>query len=272
MENQSFTPLQILYSFKIAKRAFLNSIRVKIKFSYRHKFVTGFTLIEFLIYVGIVATILIITTGFLWNIIFGNIKETSYQEVQQNGRFALTKINQEIKKAAGINSPPPAGSANSLSLAMADASLNPTIFDAVDGKLKITQGTNGPYELTTDEVRVSNLLFTNLSYENTPGTVQVEMTIDHVNPSNRVEYQASINLNSTFSLVPGGAAAPPPTGYCAGTCTPCENFLDRTTCTTQAGCSWSTKLKKCTGICTPCEIFTDQPSCEAQLGCYWVSG
>jgi len=232
----------------------------------------GFTLIEFLIYVGIVATILIVTSGFLWNIIFGNIKETSYQEVQQNARFTITKISQEIKKAIGINSPPAAGSANSLSLAMADVSLNPTIFDVVDGKLRITQGTKGPYELTSDQVIVSNLLFTNLSYENTPGTVRIEMTIDQANPGNRVEYQASINLNSTFSLVPGGASAPPPTGYCAGTCTPCENFVDRTTCNAQAGCSWSAKLKKCTGFCTPCETFTDQPSCEAQDGCYWVPG
>ena len=63
-----------------------------------------------------------------------------------------------------------------------------------------------------------------------------------------------------------------PTGYCAGTCTPCENFVGRTTCNAQAGCSWRAKfkLKKCTGVCTPCETFTDQPSCEAQLGCYWA--
>ena len=62
----------------------------------------AFTLIEFLIYMAILATILVLMSGFFWNIIFGNIKETSYQEVQQNGRFALTKITQEIKKATGI--------------------------------------------------------------------------------------------------------------------------------------------------------------------------
>jgi len=163
----------------------------------------GFTLIEFLIYVGIVATILVVMSGFFWNIIFGNIKETSYQEIQQNGRFALTKITQEIKKAIGINSPLPGFSSNTLSLAMADASS--TIFDLVDGRLRITQGSQGPFELTSDQVRVSNLLFTNLSYPNTPGTIRMEMTIGYLNPSGLIEYQASIDLKTTVSLVPGGA-------------------------------------------------------------------
>ena len=163
----------------------------------------AFTLIEFLIYMGILATILVLMTGFFWNIIFGNIKETSYQEVQQNGRFALTKITQEIKKAIGINNPTPGFSSNTLSLAMADASS--TIFDFADGKLRITQGTQGPYELTSDEVRVSNLLFTNLSYPNTPGTIRIEMTIGYLNPSGRMEYQTSIDLKTTVSLVESGA-------------------------------------------------------------------
>jgi len=163
----------------------------------------AFTLIEFLIYMAILATILVLMSGFFWNIIFGNIKETSYQEVQQNGRFALTKITQEIKKATGINSPLAGSSSDTLSLAMADAL--PTIFDLVNGKLRITQGSQGPFELTSDEVRVSNLLFTNLSYPNTPGTIRIEMTIEHLNPSGRMEYQASIDLKTTVSLVPGGA-------------------------------------------------------------------
>jgi len=58
--------------------------------------------------------------------------------------------------------------------------------------------------------------------------------------------------------------------YCTGTCTPCESFLNRTTCNAQNGCSWSAKLKKCTGVCTTCDTFLDQTSCENQSGCSWV--
>lgn len=260
----------------------------------------GFTLVEFIIYIAILATILILISGFLWTIVLGNIKETSYREVQQNGRFALTKISQGIKKATGIISPTAGNSDISLYLQMADPSLNPTIFEVDNGKLITTQGTSGSYELTTDQVIVSSLQFTNLSYENTPGTIKIEMQIDHINPGNRMEYQASVNLKSSISLLPGGAAVPSPAGYCTGTptcfqfdqitcateegcswtdaycdgtCTPCEELLDKKTCNTQAGCNWSSKDKICLDApgCTDCttENFPDQTSCEDQLGCVW---
>ena len=176
--------------------------------SFFSKNLGGFTLIELTIYIAIVGIILVSMTGFLWNVIFGNVKETAYQEVQQNGRFAISKITQETKKATGINNPLPGNPpSSSLSLAMADPNLNPIVFDVVNGKLRITQGTRGPFELTSNQVIVSSLQFTNLSYLDTPGTIRVEMTIDHINPGNRIEYQASINLISSISLVPGGAEA-----------------------------------------------------------------
>lgn len=164
----------------------------------------GFTLIEFIIYTTIVGIMLVLMIGFLWNIILGSIKETAYQEVQQNSRFALIKITQEIKKATGINNPLPGDPpANSLSLSIADPNLDPTVFDILDGKLRITQGTLGSYELTSNQVQVRNLQFTNLSYADTPGTIQTEIIIDHINPTDRVEYQASVNLKSTTSLLVG---------------------------------------------------------------------
>jgi len=173
---------------------------------------SGITLIELLIYIAIIAVVLFIITGFLWDIILGSVKESSYQEVQQNARFALTKITQEIKKATGINNPSlPGSSADSLYLIMAAPHLNPTRFDLVDGKLRVTYCSDcpdqkGPFDLTSDQVIVSNVSFTNRSYPDTPGTVQIEMTINHINPTNRVEYLASINLKSTVSLIQGGAA------------------------------------------------------------------
>lgn len=166
----------------------------------------GFTLIELLIYIAIVGLILVLMVGFFWDIILVNIKEDSYQEVQQNGRFALDRIEKEIKKASGINSPVMGNSAYSLSLVMANPSLNPTIFDLNNGQLRITQGNSSPVELTTDQVIVTNLQFTNLSYQNTPGTIRIEMTIENLNPENRPEYEASINLESSFSLLQGGAS------------------------------------------------------------------
>jgi len=232
----------------------------------------GFTLIELLIYVAILAAILVLLTGFLWTVVFGNIKESSFQEVQQNGRFALTKISQEIKRATGINNPLAGDSpSNLLSLSMAGSSLNPTVFDLDDGKLRITQGNPGvSYYLTADQAIINELQFTNLSYDNTPGIIRIEMEISHINPENRVEYQASAKLTSSISLLPGGAAPPP--DFCAGACTSCSDILDKKTCDEQDGCSWDKKLKICLDDpgCTPCDSYTTESDCIAQDGCQWV--
>ena len=167
----------------------------------------GFTLIEFIIYIGIVVVFLLGAINFGLEIIYGNIKAQAIREVQQNARFAMEKMARIIEEASAINSPVPGNLTNSLSLEMKNPSLNPTIFNVSDNKLRITQGTKGSYELTGDRVIVTNLQFTNLSYAETPGTVRIEIKIDHINPGNQREYAASFEIKSTASLVYGGAAS-----------------------------------------------------------------
>lgn len=160
----------------------------------------GFTLIELLIYLGIVAGLLVVAGAFTWSIIKGSAKSACVREVQQNGRLAMEIITREIKAASGINSPLDGESADTLSLIMSDSGLNPTIFELSDSKILLTQGIDGPYALTADQVLVSNLDFTNLSYADTPGTIRIEMTLDYNNLGSQTAYEASIDLTSTVSL------------------------------------------------------------------------
>jgi len=223
----------------------------------------GFTFIEFLIYIAIVSLVLVLTVGFGIDIFQGSIKNACWREVEQNTRFAMEKIERTVRLASGINSPSLGNSADSLSLAMQDAALNPTLFDVFNGKIKITQGSGSSYYLTSDQVEVSNLLCRNLSYQDTPGTLKIEMTINYKNPSGRSEYSASITESVTVSLVPGGGV---PGGWCQGTPTPCLVFVNEGTCKAQDGCSWSPA--NCGGTCTPCSSL-NRPKCSAQDGCTW---
>ena len=158
----------------------------------------GFTLIEFLIYISIFASILVLTFGFFWDIIFSNLRENSYQEIQENGRLLMFRISKETKKAKSIVFPSPGNQGNYLSLEMADSSLNPTIFDLQDGKIRITQGTSSSQFLTTDLVKVEDLSFSNLSFDQTPGIIKTEIKISSLNPL----YQTSMIFKSSFSLLP----------------------------------------------------------------------
>lgn len=258
----------------------------------------GFTLIELIIYIGILVSILLVAFSFGWEIIYSNVKSQAIREVQQNARFCMEKITRIIKEAKAIKHPRRGNSSSRLSLEMTDPDLDPTTFDLFDNKLRITQGKNGSYELTNNRVAVSNLSFTNLSYSDTPGTIQIEIDLEHINPINRSEYQATFELKSTASLVPGGAIASEE-GYCqgspascngfgdqtscenqggclwnpstcAGTCTSCRD-LDFVQCLTQEGCRWNWRRLKCHGNCASCSNFNNQSECEGQLGCSWTT-
>lgn len=154
----------------------------------------GFTLIEFLLYIGIVGIVLLVAGAICLNVLFGKAKLMAIEEVSQNTRFTIEKIADRVRNANTINSPTQGVSTSTLSLQMADSAKNPTVFDLSSGVVRITEGTGSAVNLTSSEVTVTNLQFSNISYSNTPGTVRIQMTVKLTNPENRQEY----NFEKTF--------------------------------------------------------------------------
>lgn len=161
----------------------------------------GFTLIELIIYAGIVAFILTVASTFAWQIIQGNIKLGALREVEQNANLAMEKIVTSIKNASKIVKPEEGGDETDfLYLTMQDLDRTLTKFKISNDKITIQVGEAKPYPLTTDLVKITNLKFINLSGEDSPGTVRIEMTIQYLNPSGRPEYEASVNLENTVNI------------------------------------------------------------------------
>jgi Tfp pilus assembly protein PilW len=166
----------------------------------------GFTLIEFLVYSAIIVVVGVISVEFIINIYSGKAKAQAYFEVQENARLAMERITQEIHGARaigasnfGVNLAATPGA--KLSLDMRDASLNPTEFDVAGSALRIKQGAAGPYELTNNQVRVTNLVFRNFSSpDGRSKNIGIELTIEYVNPSGLPEWQASVSLRSAVEL------------------------------------------------------------------------
>ncbi len=170
----------------------------------------GFTLIEILIYIGLVSVFLIICTSFAWTVINSKIKNQAILEVQQNARFTIERMIQEIHAAEDINIAQsdfninlalPENNGKKLSLKMGDVGVDPTEFDVASNILQIKQGTNGPYALTSSNVRVTDLTFTNLSTSSSKTkNIKIRLTTEHINPENREPWEASITLETTTEL------------------------------------------------------------------------
>ena len=160
----------------------------------------AFTLIEFLIYIGIVGIVLIVAGAIALNILFDKAKLTAIEEVNQNARFVMEKIAERVRNAETINSPAQGNFASSLSLKMSDANLDPTVFDLSDGIVRIQEGSGLPINLTSDEITVANFQFTNVSYTDTPGAIRIQATMRFNSQSGRQEYELEKNYYSTANI------------------------------------------------------------------------
>ncbi len=160
---------------------------------------SGFTIVEMILYVAIVAIFMTGMVYFTLDIVYGRIKSFTHQEVNQNIRFTSKRIGYEIKNASAINSI----SESSISLATTDLARNPTIIDLSSGRIRIGYGSSGncptisPCFLTSNKVNVSNLTFTDLS--SGPSTnIKFSMTVDGI--GNRKEFQKSETFETAIEL------------------------------------------------------------------------
>jgi len=167
---------------------------------FRKKDSAGFTLIEFLLYFGLITVIFISSSAMAFNIFSGKAKLVSIEEVSQNARLAMEKMIRVIGNAASINAPLISQSGSVLSLAMDDPSKDPTVFDAEGGVLTIKEGAGSAVELISDEVVGSQLLFSNISYADAPGAVRIELSIARENPQGANPYEFEKTFFTTANI------------------------------------------------------------------------
>lgn len=160
----------------------------------------GFTIVELLLYIGIVSVIVFSLSIFVTLVISVRTKNQTVLLVEQEGAAIMQNITQTIRNSSAINQPLAGATGATLSLEELNSSLNPTVFDLSNGALRIKEGTSQPIDLSSSMVTVSGLSFSNLTRTGTFGTVRVQFTISRNNPNNRNEYDYSQIFYGTASI------------------------------------------------------------------------
>ncbi len=156
----------------------------------------GLTLLETIVYMALVSIVVLAFVSFALDVVGTAQKARVQQEVQQNARFVVERINHEIRSASSLN----AGSSTFdshpgvLFLATDDVLTNPIVFDVSGGVLRISEAGGAAQDLTSSKMTVSNFVITNLSVSGRTSNVKVELTIDYKNP----EGSELFNANSTM--------------------------------------------------------------------------
>jgi len=164
----------------------------------------GTTLVELIIYIGIVGMILTTISMFLINLLTTRVKTSAMSEVLTNSRLVQDRLHDAVRHAEGINLGASVFGSDpgTLSINMVDVLDDPIIFSltADNGQFQINKAGAGNAILTSDHVEVTNLVFTNLTSVDDVGIIRVDMTLRAVNPSDDNLYNYEESFQTTLRI------------------------------------------------------------------------
>lgn len=160
----------------------------------------GFTLIELLLYTSLLGIIVLLVSMAIATVLATRVKNQTIGEVEQQGQQVLQYMTQVARNAEVITAPLAGTSASSLTLDVVAVAKDPTIIDLSAGTLRTKEGAAATIPLTNAQVTASALTFTNLSRTGTPGTIRIQFTLAHINPSGRNEFSFSKTFYASASL------------------------------------------------------------------------
>lgn len=113
----------------------------------------GFTLIELIIYMGLITTLLVITSQIFFAVLDVQTESEANSAIEQDGRFILARLSYDFNESTLITTP----------LNLGDTSVTLSL----DNGTKIYENTNGNLllngsQLNSTGTTISNLLFTRL--------------------------------------------------------------------------------------------------------------
>lgn len=171
---------------------------------------SGFTLIEYIMYIGITSVVLLAAFSFVWTIINNQVKMQVLIEVDNNGTFVLEKLSYYTKRADTIDATTVYDS-NPGKLVINYATDPQITFDTYEKeitlgdssvmitKLRMKIGADPAEDITSDGVDVTNFVLTDFSVGQIK-TINFDLTIESVNPSGSQKYAAENSWTTTVTV------------------------------------------------------------------------
>jgi len=159
----------------------------------------GISLIELILYIGLLIIILSGVSSFFIVISNARIRNQVIMEVEQQGTQIMQEIGKSIRNSKKVNAPTVGNSDDSLSLQTVESNNNPTNFYIDNSKLVIKEGNDSSVELMNDKVNISDLNFENRSTTDTLDSVSFSFVLSYNNPGGRAEYNYSKTFYSSDS-------------------------------------------------------------------------
>lgn len=134
----------------------------------------GFTLVELLIYMGLLAVLILIFTDIFTAIIDNQLGSKNTSNVADDGRYLYSRFIYDVERATQVTEPADFGSSSAaLTLVINGQNYK---YSLQNNNLLITDPA-GSYVLNGEGSSVSNLLFTKVGSSSAKDTVRINFTI-----------------------------------------------------------------------------------------------
>ncbi|MCX7616324.1 MAG: prepilin-type N-terminal cleavage/methylation domain-containing protein [Patescibacteria group bacterium] len=153
----------------------------KTSVSYLFKNNQGFSLMEMLIYVGILGIVASVATGIFLSVTKVQTEQSAQVEISGQLNFAMQTIQRLIRNSSLVDINPGTPT-TSLTLRMKDSAVDPTTIYLENGRIYVKEGANGtPQSITSDRVVVDSLEFKKLTQYPGKDIVQIDLAMSATN-------------------------------------------------------------------------------------------
>lgn len=162
----------------------------------------GFTLLEFIIYIALVTVVLGAAVMFALQFTVTQTKASVTAQATRNAQFAMERIRTEVREADAIDigATTFGSDPDTLTLTMADAGTDPTVFAVTDGQLTVQQGTDPPLPLTEPGVEVVEFTLEDLVPHGRSQYIRVHLKVSLPASSGFQDIRADVELDATVHV------------------------------------------------------------------------
>ncbi|MGH7926327.1 MAG: PulJ/GspJ family protein [Candidatus Binatia bacterium] len=167
----------------------------------------GLTLIEILVYTGLLATMIVVLTLFAVQVIRRNAHAQLAAQTLDNARGAMAVITQDIRHATGVYSPTSVFSSHPGQLSLVTTQELPAGEDETyvdfyvdDEQLYVKREEAAAEAITSNNVRVTSMTFLYLHQTSSAPAIRVSLTVEPRDTSAQASSEGSVTLTTTASL------------------------------------------------------------------------
>jgi type II secretory pathway pseudopilin PulG len=155
----------------------------------------GFTLVELLLYLGLVSIFLVLMSGIFFSTLEVETRTYNMTDITTDGQFIINRLNYDVMRATEIVLPTDPGDTATVLQLLIDG--ENYIFDVDNGILEVTNS-NGTFALNSNDIQVTNISFTRLG--NLSGRNSIDINLELTTVAEETSGPRSEIFNTTISL------------------------------------------------------------------------